>query len=83
MTYSNCIREAYDTSSQFLICQQTSGLLYDPSTPDPVTVEIMDFGEGRPYISVRTYREEEAERLPNGLCGTINFDSEMNIKSVT
>lgn len=60
-----------------------SGKLYDPSTPDPVTVEIMDFGGGRPNISVRTYREEEAERFPNGLCGTINFDSEMNVKSVT
>lgn len=83
VTYSNCIREAYDSSSQFLICQQTSGKLYDPSTPDPVTVEIMDFGGGSPNISVRTYREEEAERLPNGLCGTINFDSEMNVVSVT
>ena len=59
-----------------------SGKLYDPSTPDPVTVEIMDFG-GRPRISVRTYREEAAERFPNGLCGTVHFDSEMNVSSVT
>ena len=59
-----------------------SGKLYDPSTPDPVTVEIMDFG-GRPDIQVRTYREEEAEFMPNGLCGTVHFDSEMNVKSVT
>ena len=59
-----------------------SGKLYDPSVPDPVTVEIMDFG-GRPDISVRTYREEEAEFLPNGLCGTVHFDSEMNVASVT
>ena len=83
VTYSNCIREAYDSSSQFLICQRTSGDLYDPSTPDPVTVYIMDFGGGRPNIRVITYREEEAERFPNGLCGTINFDSEMNVASVT
>ena len=60
-----------------------SGKLYDPSTPDPVTVDIMDFGEGRPDISVRTYREEQAERFPNGLCGTVHFDSEMNVASVT
>lgn len=60
-----------------------SGKLYDPSIPDPVTVDIMDFGEGEPYISVRTYREEAAARFPNGLCGTINFDSEMNVVSVT
>lgn len=60
-----------------------SGKLYDPSTPDPVTVDIMDFGGDRPDISVRTYREEEAERFPNGLCGTINFDSEMNVSSVS
>lgn len=83
VTYSNCIRKAYDSSSQFLICQQTSGKLYDPSTPDPVTVEIMDFGGGRPQISVRTYDEGMAEQQPNGLCGTISFDSEMNISSVT
>lgn len=60
-----------------------SGKLYDPSTPDPVTVEIMDFGGGRPNIVVRTYDESMAERFPNGLCGTINFDSEMNVSSVT
>lgn len=60
-----------------------SGKLHDPSTPDPVTVEIMDFGGGRPDIHVMTYREEEAEHFPNGLCGTINFDSEMNVASVT
>lgn len=83
VTYSNCIREAYDTSSQFLICQRTDGVLYDPSTPDPVTVDIMSFGDDRPRIRVTSYREEEAEHFPNGLCGTINFDSEMNIKSVT
>ena len=59
-----------------------SGKLYDPSVPHPVTVKIMDSG-GRPRISVRTYREEEAERLPNGLCGTVHFDSEMNVTSVT
>lgn len=60
-----------------------SGKLYDPSAPDPVTVEIMSFRGDRPYISVRTYREEEAERLPNGLCGTVHFDSGMNVISVT
>ena len=60
-----------------------SGKLYDPSIPDPVTVEIMDFGGGRLRIYVMTYRAEEAERFPNGLCGTVHFDSEMNVKSVT
>lgn len=60
-----------------------SGKLYDPSTPDPVTVEIMDFGGRQPNISVRTYHESMAERYPNGLCGTISFDSEMNVSSVT
>lgn len=57
--------------------------MYDPSIPDPVTVEIMDFGVGEPNISVRTYREEQAERFPNGLCGTVHFDSEMNVSSVS
>ena len=83
VTYSNCIRKAYDSSSQFLICQQTSGTLYDPSVPDPVTVTIMAFGAGQPIISVKTYNESMAEHFPNGLCGTINFDSEMNVSSVT
>lgn len=60
-----------------------SGELYDPSIPDPVTVEITDFGGGRLNIRATTYREEEAEYFPNGLCGTIHFDSEMNVSSVS
>lgn len=40
-------------------------------------------GGGRPNISVRTYDESMAEQYPNGLCGTISFDSEMNVSSVT
>ena len=83
ITYNN-LKLTYNPNLNQQITPQysISGKLYDPSTPDPVTVEIMDFG-GRPRISVRTYREEEAERLPNGLCGTVHFDSEMNVKSVT
>ena len=72
-----------DLNQQITPKYSISGKLYDPSTPDPVTVDIMDFGEGRPDISVRTYREEQAERFPNGLCGTVHFDSEMNVASVT
>ena len=71
-----------DFNQQITPQYSISGKLYDPSVPDPVTVEIMDFGD-RPRISVRTYREEAAERFPNGLCGTVHFDSEMNVKSVT
>ena len=44
------------------------------------------FGGGvtpTPASSVITYREEEAERSSDGLCGTVHFDSEMNVSSVT
>ena len=83
ITYNNLKLTYNPNLSQQITPQYSiSGKLYDPSTPDPVTVEIMIFGD-RPDIRVRTYREEEAERLPNGLCGTIHFDSEMNVKSVT
>lgn len=83
ITYNN-LKLTFNPNFNQLITPQhsISGKLYDPSTPDPVTVEIMDFG-GRPDILVTTYREEEAERRPNGLCGTVHFDSEMNVKSVT
>lgn len=81
----NNLKFKYNSSLTYFVgpTYSISGRLYDPSTPDPVTVEIRDFGAGRPDISVMTYREEEAERFPNGLCGTINFDSEMNVASVT
>ena len=84
ITYNN-LKLTYNTDFDQRITPQysISGKLYDPSTPDPVTVEIMDYGGGMSDIRVRTYREEEAERLPNGLCGTVHFDSEMNVKSVT
>lgn len=83
ITYNN-LKLTYNPNLDQQITPQysISGKLYDPSTPDPVTVDIMDFG-GRPNIRVTTYREEEAERLPNGLCGTVHFDSEMNVASVT
>lgn len=81
----NNLKFKYNSSFPYFVdpTYSISGKLYDPSTPDPVTVEIMSFGGGEPDILVRTYREEEAERLPNGLCGTIHFDSEMNVSSVS
>ena len=44
------------------------------------------FGGGvtpTPASSVTTYSEEQAECSSDGLCGTVHFDSETNVKSVT
>lgn len=84
ITYNN-LKLTYNPNLSHQIAPKysISGKLYDPSTPDPVTVEIKVSSGGRPRIFARTYREEEAERQPNGLCGTVHFDSEMNVASVT
>lgn len=49
-------------------------LVYNEASPSKLTLKAG---------TVRTYDEGKAELQPNGLCGIISFDSEMNIKNVT